>query len=178
MVVDVPRIVIQLYKDVTPKTAENFRALCTGEKGECSAANPGKALHYKGSTFHRVIKDFMCQGGDFTNGDGTGGESIYGEKFADENFLLTHTRAGQMSMANAGKNTNGSQCKWISVCSEELRGDAVMYAVEVNSYSRRSRLFSFHHLQGNSSFGWKTRCLWSRGGRSGHCTPSRKHRMR
>lgn len=100
------RIVMQLYKDVTPKTAENFRALCTGEKG---IGKKGKPLHYKGCTFHRVITDFMIQGGDFTNGDGTGGESIYGEKFADENFKMKHENGGLLSMANAGPGTNGSQ---------------------------------------------------------------------
>jgi len=92
--------------DVTPKTAENFRALCTGEKGE---GKMGKPLHYKNSTFHRIIKDFMIQGGDFTSGDGTGGESIYGEKFPDENFIVKHTGEGLLSMANAGPGTNGSQ---------------------------------------------------------------------
>ncbi|GMI24088.1 hypothetical protein TeGR_g12774 [Tetraparma gracilis] len=100
------KIVFQIYADVVPKTAENFRALCTGEKG---MGKSGKPLHYKGSAFHRVIKDFMCQGGDFTAGDGTGGESIYGEKFADENFDLKHTEPGLLSMANAGPGTNGSQ---------------------------------------------------------------------
>lgn len=103
---DLGRVVMQLYKDITPKTADNFRALCTGEKGN---GTKGKPLYFKGCTFHRVIKNFMIQGGDFTNGDGTGGESIYGEKFPDENFAVKHTKAGQLSMANAGPGTNGSQ---------------------------------------------------------------------
>ncbi|CAK9148507.1 unnamed protein product [Ilex paraguariensis] len=118
------RIVMELYADVVPKTAENFRALCTGEKGK---GKSGKPLHFKGSTFHRVIPGFMCQGGDFTAGNGTGGESIYGEKFADENFAKKHTSPGVLSMANAGPGTNGSQFFICTAKTEWLDGKHVVF---------------------------------------------------
>ena len=100
------RITFGLFGDVVPKTAKNFATLCDGSAG---TGNSGKPLHYKDSSFHRIIPGFMAQGGDFTSGDGRGGESIYGAKFADENFDLNHDKPYLLSMANAGPNTNGSQ---------------------------------------------------------------------
>lgn len=137
------RIVFELAPQ-TPNTSENFRALCTGEKG---MGRSGKPLSYRGCKFHRIIPQFMCQGGDFTRGDGTGGESIYGEKFRDENFTLRHTEPYLLSMANAGPHTNGSQffittvpCPWLDgkhvVFGKAVSGQEVIRAMEAQGSSQ------------------------------------------
>ncbi|KAK6293322.1 hypothetical protein J4Q44_G00368230 [Coregonus suidteri] len=118
----VGRIVYQLFSDVCPKTSKNFLSLCTGERG--TGKSTGKKLCFKGSTFHRVVKNFMIQGGDFTEGNGRGGESIYGGYFEDENFILKHDRAFLLSMANRGKHTNGSQFFIKSSCSSKNHQDS------------------------------------------------------
>ena len=123
------RIIMKLRSDVTPKTAENFRCLCTGERGRGMSNKP---LHFKKSKFHRVIPQFMLQGGDFTRGNGTGGESIYGLKFRDENFKLKHDKPGLLSMANSGRNTNGSQFFITTVRTPHLNGKHVVFGEVVD----------------------------------------------
>lgn len=145
------KIVFELRSDVVPKTAENFRQLCLGNSDK---KLQGKPLSYKGSPFHRVIPKFMCQGGDFTNGNGTGGWSIYGNKFPDENFKLKHDEPGLLSMANAGPDTNGSQffitviaCPWLdgkhTVFGKVIEGMDVVKKIEAlgtSSGTTRARI--------------------------------------
>jgi peptidylprolyl isomerase len=145
------RIEFELFADACPKTAENFRALCTGEKGKGTS---GKPLHFKGSAFHRIIPAFMCQGGDFTRGNGTGGESIYGEKFKDETFAGKagkHFGPGTLSMANAGPNTNGSQ---FFICTSQtpwLDGKHVVFGQVIKGYDVVKKMESVGSRGGETS---------------------------